>query len=53
MDEKMFNEKMNTKDFGIKNCTHNVHVTFNVPLTHYMLQVFIQMWFGYFWHWYF
>ncbi len=53
MDEKMFNEKMNTKDFGIKNCTHNVHVTFNVPLTHYMLQVFIHMWFGYFWHWYF
>ncbi len=26
MDKKMFNEKMDTKDFGIKNCTHNVHV---------------------------
>jgi hypothetical protein len=53
MGKEMFKEKMNTRDFGIKNCTHNVHAIFNVPLTHYMKNIFIQMCFGYFWHWYF
>jgi hypothetical protein len=50
IDKKMCNKKINTKDFGIKNCTHNVPVIFNEPLTHYMLKVFIHMCFGYFWH---